>query len=195
MSIIIIDSSPHPAFKCTYPQCDKFFNRHDNLLQHLKVHKQILANRFADSTDDAQPPRHKPHHPHHHPSDSTSSHGSFSDHYTSTLGPHPSSYVTSTATPYGSTSDSNGFSTNMAVSSLRTDMAVSSLRTDMAVSSLRTEMSKSPPPTNPMNPGQMLSHGGPPPGYEQMHPSYMSPLGPPQQMLGHPVMTEHTWQG
>ncbi|KAF8633581.1 hypothetical protein AX15_001374 [Amanita polypyramis BW_CC] len=26
-------------FKCTYPECEKLFNRHDNLLQHLKVHK------------------------------------------------------------------------------------------------------------------------------------------------------------
>ncbi|KAJ7052180.1 hypothetical protein C8F01DRAFT_931498, partial [Mycena amicta] len=25
-------------FPCTFPTCDKFFNRHDNLLQHLKVH-------------------------------------------------------------------------------------------------------------------------------------------------------------
>lgn len=32
-----------PAFKCTYPECDKNFNRHDNLLQHLKVHKQAQA--------------------------------------------------------------------------------------------------------------------------------------------------------
>lgn len=28
------------AFKCTHPSCGKFFNRHDNLLQHLKVHKE-----------------------------------------------------------------------------------------------------------------------------------------------------------
>ncbi|EGN93773.1 hypothetical protein SERLA73DRAFT_63698, partial [Serpula lacrymans var. lacrymans S7.3] len=26
-------------FKCTHPMCDKRFNRHDNLLQHLRVHK------------------------------------------------------------------------------------------------------------------------------------------------------------
>lgn len=30
----------HPAFKCTFPLCEKYFNRHDNLLQHLKVHRQ-----------------------------------------------------------------------------------------------------------------------------------------------------------
>jgi len=28
------------AFKCTHESCGKFFNRHDNLLQHLKVHNQ-----------------------------------------------------------------------------------------------------------------------------------------------------------
>ena len=28
------------AFQCTFPQCEKHFNRHDNLLQHLKVHKE-----------------------------------------------------------------------------------------------------------------------------------------------------------
>ena len=28
------------AFQCTYPRCEKYFNRHDNLLQHLKVHRE-----------------------------------------------------------------------------------------------------------------------------------------------------------
>jgi len=28
------------AFQCTYPQCEKYFNRHDNLLQHYKVHRE-----------------------------------------------------------------------------------------------------------------------------------------------------------
>lgn len=27
------------AFPCTFPSCNKFFNRHDNLLQHVKVHR------------------------------------------------------------------------------------------------------------------------------------------------------------
>jgi hypothetical protein len=35
-----------PAFKCTFPLCEKYFNRHDNLLQHLKVHRQ--ANSLSD---------------------------------------------------------------------------------------------------------------------------------------------------
>jgi len=39
-----------PAFKCTFPLCEKFFNRHDNLLQHLKVHRQSNAN-----SDDSPP--------------------------------------------------------------------------------------------------------------------------------------------
>ncbi|KAF8641105.1 hypothetical protein AX17_000748 [Amanita inopinata Kibby_2008] len=29
-------------FKCTYPLCEKLFNRHDNLLQHLKVHREPI---------------------------------------------------------------------------------------------------------------------------------------------------------
>ncbi|KAJ8496995.1 hypothetical protein ONZ45_g12240 [Pleurotus djamor] len=32
-------SQKDAPFKCTHPACDKYFNRHDNLLQHLKVHK------------------------------------------------------------------------------------------------------------------------------------------------------------
>ncbi|KAF8808191.1 hypothetical protein BYT27DRAFT_7098105 [Phlegmacium glaucopus] len=27
-------------FQCSHPQCEKYFNRHDNLLQHLKVHRE-----------------------------------------------------------------------------------------------------------------------------------------------------------
>ena len=38
------------AFKCTFPLCEKYFNRHDNLLQHLKVHRQ------ANSLSDQSPP-------------------------------------------------------------------------------------------------------------------------------------------
>lgn len=31
------------AFKCTFSRCEKYFNRHDNLLQHLKVHRQAAS--------------------------------------------------------------------------------------------------------------------------------------------------------
>lgn len=34
------------AFKCTFPLCEKYFNRHDNLLQHLKVHRE--TNSISD---------------------------------------------------------------------------------------------------------------------------------------------------
>ncbi|KAK1229468.1 hypothetical protein PQX77_007462 [Marasmius sp. AFHP31] len=40
------------AFKCTFANCDKFFNRHDNLLQHIKVHKAYVA---SSSTGDEEP--------------------------------------------------------------------------------------------------------------------------------------------
>ncbi|KAF9058015.1 hypothetical protein BJ165DRAFT_1521341 [Panaeolus papilionaceus] len=38
-------------FKCTYPLCEKFFNRHDNLLQHLKVHRGPTASSTPPPTD------------------------------------------------------------------------------------------------------------------------------------------------
>ncbi|KAF8970359.1 hypothetical protein BDZ97DRAFT_1652494 [Flammula alnicola] len=38
-------------FKCTFPLCQKYFNRHDNLLQHLKVHRDVIPK------DDATLPR------------------------------------------------------------------------------------------------------------------------------------------
>lgn len=44
------------AFKCTYPQCEKFFNRHDNLLQHLKVHKETKASRSQKANSNASEP-------------------------------------------------------------------------------------------------------------------------------------------
>jgi hypothetical protein len=40
----------YSAFKCTYQSCDKFFNRHDNLLQHLKVHKDLAASQDKDGS-------------------------------------------------------------------------------------------------------------------------------------------------
>ena len=43
-------------FKCTYPQCEKFFNRHDNLLQHLKVHKEAKATRSSKSSGEGSRP-------------------------------------------------------------------------------------------------------------------------------------------
>lgn len=43
-------------FKCTYPQCEKFFNRHDNLLQHLKVHKEAKATRGSKSSGEGSRP-------------------------------------------------------------------------------------------------------------------------------------------
>ena len=40
--------SHSPAYECSHPSCDKFFNRHDNLLQHLKVHKDLPASQGKD---------------------------------------------------------------------------------------------------------------------------------------------------
>lgn len=38
----VYSHSSSTAFKCTFPLCQKFFNRHDNLLQHLKVHRDVV---------------------------------------------------------------------------------------------------------------------------------------------------------
>lgn len=108
------------AFQCTHLGCEKFFNRHDNLLQHLKVHKaapQAMSSSLFHDMDPnnlqsahARPPisesltipMHKPEKPLYQP---------------------PTSFITySTTTPYGASLTTLGFSTNMAVSSLRTEL-------------------------------------------------------------------------
>lgn len=37
-------------FKCTFSQCEKMFNRHDNLLQHLKVHREPVDQTNAPAS-------------------------------------------------------------------------------------------------------------------------------------------------
>ncbi|KAJ7656951.1 hypothetical protein DFH06DRAFT_1132159 [Mycena polygramma] len=41
-----------PPFPCTFPSCHKFFNRHDNLLQHVKVHRPDNGNGSNSGYDD-----------------------------------------------------------------------------------------------------------------------------------------------
>jgi uncharacterized Zn-finger protein len=41
--IVFVNSPGSSAFKCDYPNCGKAFSRHDNLRQHLRVHKDYSA--------------------------------------------------------------------------------------------------------------------------------------------------------
>src|ERR1700675_4648323 len=94
------------AFACSYPSCDKFFNRHDNLLQHLKVHKDFSP---PPPEDTLQPPS---------PHNLTSESETFSSPISNVNVMLPPAYTTFSSyhTP------STGFTTNMAVSSLRTEL-------------------------------------------------------------------------
>ncbi|TFK69914.1 hypothetical protein BDN72DRAFT_896905 [Pluteus cervinus] len=117
-------------FQCTHSGCEKFFNRHDNLLQHLKVHRssgqgthtpprQVGINPLPVLPSEQTPPpiseslaipMHKPEKPLYQP---------------------PTSFISyTTTTPYGSSLTPLGFSTNMAVSSLRTELSPSGKKTD-----------------------------------------------------------------
>ena len=110
------------AFPCTFPQCEKHFNRHDNLLQHLKVHKEpqerpTLQNLRIVSPpylNEVQPPAESPMDEPESPESSTSPRSS---NYREVLS---SSYHTySLSAPYSPT-EPTSLLTNMAVSSLRT---------------------------------------------------------------------------
>ncbi|KAJ7731264.1 hypothetical protein B0H16DRAFT_1893417 [Mycena metata] len=52
----LIPIPSHPislvSFPCTFPSCHKFFNRHDNLLQHIKVHRGEDADPDNDNDPD-----------------------------------------------------------------------------------------------------------------------------------------------
>jgi len=117
-------NTPTPAFKCSHPACYKFFNRHDNLLQHLKVHKDLPSFQPLPegglSSGPLQAIQKQPHSP---SSRTNASFGSSPQQPSTTMRDPPSAYVAySTNTFFGSSSESTGFATNMAVSSLRTEM-------------------------------------------------------------------------
>lgn len=108
------------AFPCTFPHCEKHFNRHDNLLQHLKVHKEpqerptlqnlrIVSPPYLNEVQ--QQPAESPMDEPESPEFSTSPRSNYREVLSS-------SYHTYSA-PY-STTESTSLLTNMAVSSLRT---------------------------------------------------------------------------
>jgi hypothetical protein len=58
---LVLTTPLHPAFPCPVPNCGKFFSRHDNLLQHKKIHKDDPKGSASADDDDAdEPPRTKP---------------------------------------------------------------------------------------------------------------------------------------
>ncbi|KAF7965247.1 hypothetical protein HWV62_44884, partial [Athelia sp. TMB] len=103
-------------FQCSHPACDKFFNRHDNLLQHQKVHKGFSSPK---DSPDAYGPLHRVQqgsngaydNPHHSPSNEN------------VMVPQP--YQIFSSYHHSPTSGPAGYATNMAVSSLRTELSPS----------------------------------------------------------------------
>jgi hypothetical protein len=98
------------AFKCSHPSCDKFFNRHDNLLQHQKVHKDYSGPHNLN--DGYGPLQRIQQGPHYHSDNAPPSEN--------IIVPQPYAIFSS----YNH-SPSVGFGTNMAVSSLRTELSPS----------------------------------------------------------------------
>lgn len=131
-------------FKCSHPSCDKFFNRHDNLLQHQKVHKDYSSpQNMNDSYGPLQRIQQGPHYN--------------SDHAPPTeniIVPQP--YAIFSSYHHGPLSGSIGFGTNMAVSSLRTELSPSQVEPPPLPPSLgdgppsqshyRTTYEQGPPP-------------------------------------------------
>ena len=133
-----------PAFKCSYPSCDKFFNRHDNLLQHQKVHKDYSSpQNMNDSYGPLQRIQQGPHYN--------------SDHAPPTeniIVPQP--YAIFSSYHHGPLSGSIGFGTNMAVSSLRTELSPSQVEPPP----LPPSLGDGPPPQSHYR--ASYEHGPPP---------------------------------
>lgn len=108
------------AFPCTFPQCEKRFNRHDNLLQHLKVHREPQERPTLQNLRILSPPypgevQQRAESPMDEPESPVSSTTPLQSNYREVLS---SPYHTYSA-PYSPT-EPTSLITNMAVSSLRT---------------------------------------------------------------------------
>ncbi|KDQ62937.1 hypothetical protein JAAARDRAFT_75549 [Jaapia argillacea MUCL 33604] len=99
-------------YKCSYPSCEKYFSRHDNLLQHQKIHRDYS---FPETAENLYGPLQRVHQqtPHHF-EDRASAAPSMS-----VIVPHA---FTNVSVYHGPTTEPMGFSTNIAVSSLRTEL-------------------------------------------------------------------------
>lgn len=129
----------NPAFMCTHPACGKYFNRHDNLLQHLKVHRQNSREEEGNPRPflKLSPPSPSPS-PEPEPSMDHDSGSSASE----------SDSEARVASPAKSTFPIAPVSYDPYVPSTRFGVSCESFTTNMAVSSLRTELPSHSPPTS-----------------------------------------------
>jgi hypothetical protein len=108
------------AFECSHPSCDKHFNRHDNLLQHLKVHKDLASPSRSLSPNPQSQAQYAPISQSSSLISNTLPSAPLQIHITVP----PPQYTTFPS--YQSPISSHGsFATNMAVSSLRTELPLS----------------------------------------------------------------------
>ncbi|KAJ7144762.1 hypothetical protein C8R43DRAFT_1013959 [Mycena crocata] len=119
-------------FPCTYPSCHKFFNRHDNLLQHVKVHRNGDGDDDMDDIDAEGSPAPEDSRPAS-PANDSSSFDSGTRIATLSLHQHSTAITYPTLGAPMAYRPTSSYATNMAVSSLRTEL-----------SSLRTELPDSP---------------------------------------------------
>ncbi|EPQ60195.1 hypothetical protein GLOTRDRAFT_134921 [Gloeophyllum trabeum ATCC 11539] len=112
-------------FQCTYPSCEKFFSRHDNLLQHQKIHRDYNFSQDPDPLGGTlhrvrQSPR----------VDDIPMVSSMS-----VILPHP----IATITTFPPSAEPIGFSAHMAVSSLRTELPAAPDDTQGHMHTMQTE--------------------------------------------------------
>ncbi|KZP28778.1 hypothetical protein FIBSPDRAFT_852024, partial [Athelia psychrophila] len=104
-------------FQCSHPACDKYFNRHDNLLQHQKVHKGFSSPK--ESGDASYGPLHRMQ------QGSNYDNPQQSPPSENAMAPHAQPYQIFSSYHHSPPSGSAGYATNMAVSSLRTELSPS----------------------------------------------------------------------
>ena len=130
------------AFKCTFSLCQKYFNRHDNLLQHLKVHKDPTPK----ASSSVEPPTSRADSPPRIFTSNSTGHRR-NDSYSSVDEPEsPVIPATAPRTIYNAFPITNSYNPYSAAPGTTYSTAPDSIRliTNMAVSSLRTELPQSP---------------------------------------------------
>jgi len=152
-------------FKCSHPSCDKFFNRHDNLLQHQKVHKDYSSPQ--NSNDSYGPLQRIEQGPHFNVSNNALN----SPPSENIIVPQP--YAIFPSYQHSPLSGSMGFGTNMAVSSLRTELSPSQVDPptlppihDVSPQSHYPRATYDPPPLSMNPPMSSQPHSHPPNGQD-----------------------------
>ncbi|KZT27642.1 hypothetical protein NEOLEDRAFT_1060220 [Neolentinus lepideus HHB14362 ss-1] len=112
-------------FQCTYPSCEKFFSRHDNLLQHQKIHRDY---NFSQEPDPLGGTLHRVQQASH--ADDMPMASSMS-----IILPHPFATISS----FPVSAEPVGFSAHVAVSSLRTELPAASEDAQGQTSTVQSE--------------------------------------------------------